>query len=146
LDLATGRLETEKQKLIYLDEAYVVPKELCPKRGDIIISKSSGSLKHLGKAVYVTEDLPNFAVGGFLMILRFKDKAMAKAVFYRLLSRKFREYVAGLKGQNINNLDLEAIRRANLMIPTDREAFRVLIEAKEAELEAMKAQISKLKA
>ena len=144
LDLRTGKIDTSG-KLIYLDESYSFTSVLCPKKGDIIISKASGSLKHLAKAIYVDEDLPGHAVGGFLMILRFTNEKLGKAVFYRLLSKSFRLHVASLKGQNINNIDLGDIQGAGLTIPADLDAFHKLAIAKEAELDLITKKLTSLK-
>ena len=76
LDLKSAKLDLTA-KLIYLREDFQVPKALKPKKGDIILSRASGSLKHLGKCVYIDEDV-DAAVGGFLSILRPSNEQLGK--------------------------------------------------------------------
>ena len=87
LSLEKARVDLS-EKLLYLRDEFTVPNELLPRSGDIIISNASGSLKHLGKVVWVDENLDNYVVGGFLGIFRFRDRDLAKAVFYRLPFRE----------------------------------------------------------
>ena len=122
LSLNTAKIDLS-EKLLYLKEEFIIPEELQPRSGDIIISNASGSLKHLGKVAWVDENLDNYAVGGFLGIFRFRDNDLAKAVFYRLLSSKFRVFIAGLKGQNINNLDITKVDTFGLTIPQNLKGF-----------------------
>ena len=122
LSLEKSEIDLSK-KLLYLRDEFTIPDELQPRSGDIIISNSSGSLKHLGKVVWVNENLDNYIVGGFLGIFRFRDSDLAKAVFYRLLSEKFRAFVVGLKGQNINNLDIDKIDDFGITVPRHLEEF-----------------------
>ena len=121
IDLKTGTL-TYDTKLVYLHEHYKINKSIIAQKGDIVISMSSGSLKHLGKVAYVNKDT-NFMIGGFLGIIRCKDKKLAKAIYYRLLSKRFREYVFSKKGQNINNLSSTDLVKISLDIPKDINAF-----------------------
>ena len=121
IDLNTGTL-TYNTKLIYLNEHYKPNQSIMAKKGDIVISMSSGSLKHLGKVAYVNEDT-DFMVGGFLGIIRCKDKKLAKAIYYRLLSKRFREYVFSKKGQNINNLSSTDLIKISLDIPKNIDTF-----------------------
>ena len=144
LDLSTGLLVLTN-KLVYLDDSYELPEALCPKKGDILISKASGSLRHLGKAIYIREDLKDYAVGGFLMILRCSDERLAKALHYRLLSKEFRIYVAGLKGQNINNIDIDNIKSANLTIPIDLDEFTKVSTKKELAFNALFNELEALR-
>ena len=122
ISLESGTIDLT-EKLIYLKDDFVIPDQLGPKANDIIISKSSGSIKHLGKVAWVDENLDNHVVGGFLGIYRFKDIKLAKAVYYRFMSKKFRQFVASLRGQNINNLDLNKIDQNSITVPRDLDKF-----------------------
>jgi hypothetical protein len=84
-------------------------------------------------------------IGGFLNILRPKDIALGKAVFYNLLSERFRRFVALLKDQNINNLPPHELKKFDLRIPTDLDAFNTLAQSKEAELQAFATQTEGLR-
>jgi len=132
MDLKTGKL-IFKDKIIYLRDDYDLPIEIKPKLNDIIISNSSGSLKHLGKVVYVDKDYDNSVIGGFLSIIRTDDVMLSKAIFYRLLSLPFRKYVSSLRGQNINNLDLDKLKNFKFEIPKKLKDFYKQVEIKEKE-------------
>lgn len=119
------------QKLLYLRKGFDVPDAVQPKANDIIISNASGSIKHLGKVAWVKSSLKNYAVGGFLGIYRFKDAKLAKAVYYRLMSEKFRTHVAGLRGQNINNLDIEKVDSCGIEVPKDLNKFIAEVKKRE---------------
>ena len=133
------------EKFLYFRDEFTVPNELLLRSGDIIISNASGSLKHLGKAVWVDKNLESYVVGGFLGIFRFRDSDLAKAVFYRLLSEKFRAFVAGLKGQNINNLDVDKIDDFGLTVPRNLREFVKDALDREKELEKINKALAKIK-
>ena len=148
--LTASNLSLEKaginlnEKLLYLRDEFTIPDELQPRSEDIIICNSSGSLKHLGKVVWVNKNLDNYVVGGFLGIFRFRDSDLAKAVFYRLLSKKFRAFVAGLKGQNINNLDIGKIDDFGLTVPQNLKEFVKDALDREKELEKINEALAKI--
>ncbi|MCC5921141.1 MAG: N-6 DNA methylase [Cyclobacteriaceae bacterium] len=130
MDLRTGKL-IFGDKIIYLQDDYELPEHIKPITNDIIISNSSGSLKHLGKVVYVDKNYGDSVIGGFLSILRCKDEKLSKAIFYRMLSLPFRKYVSSLRGQNINNMDLEKLKSFKFEIPNDLDKFTELAITKE---------------
>ena len=142
--LNTAKIDLSVKRL-YLKEEFIIPEELQPRSGDIIISNASGSLKHLGKVVWVDENLDNYAVGGFLGIFRFRDKDLAKAVFYRLLSKKFRVFIAGLKGQNINNLDIDKVDAFGLTVPQNLTEFAQEALEREKELDEINEALTRIK-
>ncbi|MCY3721488.1 MAG: hypothetical protein OXG97_04650 [Candidatus Poribacteria bacterium] len=144
LSLEKARIDLS-EKLLYLRDEFTMPDELLPRSGDIIISNASGSLKHLGKVVWVDENLDSYVVGGFLGIFRFRDSTLAKAVFYRLLSKKFRAFVAGLKGQNINNLDIDKIDDFGLTVPRPLDEFVKDALKREKELEKINKTLTQIK-
>ena len=144
LSLEKARINLS-EKLLYLRDEFTIPDELLPRSGDIIISNASGSLKHLGKVVWVDENLDNYAAGGFLGIFRFRDRDLAKAVFYRLLSEKFRAFVAGLRGQNINNLDIDKIDGFGISVPRNLNEFVKDALNREKELEEINEALNKIK-
>ena len=130
ISLQNGTIDLS-QKLLYLRKDYNIPDTVQPKANDIIISNASGSIKHLGKVALIKSPLKNYAVGGFLGIYRFKETTLAHAVYYRLMSAKFRMYVAGLRGQNINNLDIDKVDSCVIEIPKNLKKF--IIEANRRE-------------
>ena len=143
LDLATGRVVLDT-KLIHLREDFDLPQKMKPTEGDIIISNASGSLKHLGKVAYVEEKVEGAVIGGFLSILRPKNDRLGKALFYRFLSRRFREYVASLRDQNINNMNREELLKFACTLPRDLEAFFDVVTERERQFRDIEAQVAGL--
>lgn len=121
IDIKTGRL-TFETKLVYLNENYKIDNEVQVRKNDIIISMSSGSLKHLGKVALIDENRSDM-VGGFLHIIRCEDEKLSFALYNRLMSKKFREYVFSKKGQNINNLNMTELSKMTILLPKDIDKF-----------------------
>lgn len=121
IDIRTGLLDFN-QKIIYLRNDFEYDPEMCIRKYDIIISTSSGSLKHLAKVALATEDRTEI-IGGFLNIIRADSKELALALYYRFLSKAFREYAFSKKGQNINNINMSDVRKLKLKIPKDLKLF-----------------------
>ncbi len=144
LILQTGQLDLTT-KLIHLDENYELPQELKPQINDIVISNASGSLKHLGKVVFITKTLDDCVIGGFLSIIRCQDEKLAKSLFYRLLSYSFRKYITTLRGQNINNLDFEKMNGFVLELPKNKSKFYNEITKSEQELRDLQDKLLSLK-
>lgn len=144
LDLNTGKL-IFTDKIIYLNENFELPIYLIPRENDIIISNSSGSLKHLGKVAYVDKNYEDCVIGGFLSIIRCNNVELSKAIFYRLLSLKFRKYISTLRGQNINNLDFDKLKSFKFEIPKDLNEFNKFAIGKEKELSDVMEKVSALK-
>ena len=98
INLQTGLLDTST-KLIYLREDYPVNNDITIMKNDILISMSSGSLKHLGKVALITSDEKMMA-GGFLNIIRCNDEKLAVAIYYRLMSKRFRQFVFSKRSEH----------------------------------------------
>jgi len=122
IDIRTGLLDFS-QKLIYLRNDFDYNMEMCIRKYDIVISTSSGSLKHLAKVALVTEKDRTEIIGGFLNIIRADSKELALALYYRFLSKDFREYAFSKKGQNINNINMNDVRKLKLKIPKNLDLF-----------------------
>lgn len=118
-------------KLRYLKEDIKISDLISPKENDIVISTSSGSLKHLGKVAYVKNNLKNKYIGGFLSIIRPVDRYIAKAIFYNLLSKRFRAFIVQLRDQNINNLSPNQLRNFTIKIPKEIDKFNQVCKTKE---------------
>lgn len=139
IDQKTASLLFHKYR--YLRDGYTVSPSMFPQPADIIVSKASGSLSHLGKCCQVSEKV-DAVIGGFLFILRCKDADLAKAIFYRMLSLQFRQFVAGLKDQNISNLNVNDLYKFPWTLPIDRAAFRKAAEVKEKEMAELRQRIA----
>lgn len=144
MDLKTGRL-VFGDKMIYLQDDYELTENIKPQKNDIIISNSSGSLKHLGKVVFVDKHYDDCVIGGFLSIIRCNDAQLAKAMFYRMLSLPFRKYVSSLRGQNINNMDWDKLKSFRFEIPQKLDDFCDKATKKEKNLEEIIGKMNELK-
>lgn len=113
-------------KLRYLKDSINISNSINPKKDDIIICTSSGSLKHLGKVAYVYEDLDNEYIGGFLSLIRSIEGDLSKVIFYNLLSKRFRAFIVQLRDQNINNLTPNQLKSFVIKIPVDIEKFNLV--------------------
>ncbi len=123
ISLRTGLIEFN-EKMIHLRNDYQFDQTLEIKKHDLIMAMSSGSLKHLGKLCISLENYPNLLIGGFLNILRSENDALAYAVYFRLMSKVFREFVFSKKGQNINNLNMNEIKQIKIKLPSDLVEFK----------------------
>lgn len=132
-------LEEEK----YLKEDINVSSDKKLRKNDIFICTSSGSLGHLGKSSFITDDL-NFYFGGFCAALRSDNYYLSKYVYYMLNTKEFRNYVLTKKGQNINNLNKDLLD-FEIPMPTDFEKIKsIVIERDTYEVEE-KEKINQIK-
>lgn len=122
LDIQTGKLHFG-DKLIYLREDFGIVDKLAIRKNDIIMSMSSGSLRHLAKVSLAERNYDDIMIGGFLHILRPREEELALALYYRFLSKQFREFVFSKKGQNINNIHMSDLRPLKLRLPKDLTVF-----------------------
>lgn len=124
IDIKTGSL-IFGNKMIHLREDFPIKeyKNITIKKNDIIMSMSSGSLKHLGKVAFADKNYENIMIGGFLNIIRVKNEKLALALYFRFMSKSFREYVFSKKGQNINNLNMTEIVNSPINLPVDLDSF-----------------------
>jgi type I restriction enzyme M protein len=121
--LTASNLDLSTQKLISAETRFLRTGSLCkpeqkPIIGDIIICTSSGSLRHLGKIVRVTEDSDAY-IGGFLAILRCTNQVDTTILEFNLLSKRFRTSIAQAKEQNISNLTEAKLKAISLHVPND---------------------------
>lgn len=123
LSLRTGLIEFN-EKMIHLRNDFQYDTNLEIKKYDLIMAMSSGSLKHLGKLCLSLNDYPRLLIGGFLNILRIDSEELSYAIYYRLMSKVFREFVFSKKGQNINNLNMNEIKQIKIKIPKNLADFK----------------------
>lgn len=94
----------ELKKVIYVDDSVLFEKEKKLKKGDIFICLSSGSINHVGKAARIISDT-DFYAGGFMGIIRPKEKNISPFVYYALQTVEAKHYFkSNAIGTNIKNL------------------------------------------
>jgi hypothetical protein len=141
IDIKTASLVRERFR--YLRDDFPIQGVLRAEVGDILVSKASGSLGQLGKCCEIQEAFHDI-VGGFLFVIRCKKKELAKAIFYRLLSLPFRQFVVGFKDQNINNLSPGGLARFNWSLPKDLKGFLATATQKEKHWQEARERLAAL--
>ena len=103
-------------ELVYVKKERIKTHQLV-KKGDIIISMSSGSKSMVGKAARAEKDY-DVSFGAFCSLLRVKDQVLSKFIFYLLRSNAFKDYIRKIStGTNINNLKREHILDFEFYLP-----------------------------
>ncbi|KAA6323926.1 hypothetical protein EZS27_026686, partial [termite gut metagenome] len=132
-------------KELYLTDNYVINQEKRLVRNDIFICLSSGSKEHIGKVAFIADDT-NYFAGGFMGILRAKEKMTAKYV-YILLNSLLRQDIRDIStGSNINNLS-GILNEIKIPFPPKeiREKIVAEIEVLEKKEKETKKSITKAK-
>jgi restriction endonuclease S subunit len=133
-------------ELVYVKKDRIKTHQLV-KKGDIIISMSSGSKSLVGKAARAEKDY-DVSFGAFCSLLRVKDQVLSKFIFYLLRSNAFKDYIRKIStGTNINNLKREHILDFEFYLPELKmqDAIVAKIEELFSELENGVANLEKTK-
>ena len=110
--------------VVYVDKRKVSAKQLL-KAGDILICASSGSKDLVGKAAYVTNDLP-MTFGAFCKVVRPKTE-YPKYIGHFFNSPYYRERISSsAAGANINNIRNEHIDVLEIAWPSLEEQHNVI--------------------
>ena len=110
--------------VVYVDKRKVSAKQLL-KAGDILICASSGSKELVGKAAYVTNDLP-MTFGAFCKVVRPKTE-YPKYIGHFFNSPYYRERISSsAAGANINNIRNEHIDVLEIAWPSLEEQHNVI--------------------
>lgn len=111
------------------------------KADDILICAGSGSKEHVGKVAYIKTNI-DYAFGGFMAVLRVKDRLMSKFLFFVLSSSYFADYLKmALNSTTINNLNGSIMNVFKVPVPpleVQEEIVRILdrFDVYAAELQA----------
>tara|TARA_R110000823_G_scaffold8996_85_gene31554 strand:+ start:1643 stop:2914 length:1272 start_codon:yes stop_codon:yes gene_type:complete len=92
-----------------------------PKSGQVIISRASGSAKHVGACAYVDRDYPNRYLSDKLWqtVTKAECKVSTKWLLYVLASARIKEKIRNLAtGTNIKNITKEEFLSLPIGIPT----------------------------
>lgn len=105
------------KKRIYLKGEVKLHPDKKLQNKDIFICLSSGSKRHVGKVAYIDRNMPYYA-GGFMGIIRVKEKLIRPLYFYTILQHPYIKQTleASSTGNNINNL-YSALNDVKLPIP-----------------------------
>ena len=87
------------------------------KVGDILIAASSGSIKIVGKAILIENEI-NSSFGAFCKVIRPNDKVDYRYLSYYFRSKDYRQKISHLAaGANINNLRNEDLDNLEIPLP-----------------------------
>ena len=122
------------ENLIYVIANQVNSKQLI-RKGDIVITTSSGSKYMVGRAIRVREEIKEpIAIGAFLAILRFNDAIDNEFAYYIFKSHIYRRYLNILvAGTNINNLKREYIYNFTIPLPPIEEQKEIARRLKDVD-------------
>ena len=115
INLHTYQLDFTEVK--YLDDSVQFDDAKKLYENDILICLASGSKEHIGKVAYIPKNL-NMYFGGFMGVLRAKECANAKYLFYLLSNKVFNDYLnTQITGVNINNLNSKILSDFSFPLP-----------------------------
>ena len=135
-----------------LSDLIYVPVELVSSsqkvsRGDIVVTMSSGSKSHVGKAA-ICKSQVEIAFGAFCAKLS-ADSILPDYLFYFLFGSRFRKYIeVQSKGTNINNIKADHILDCSIPVPSLPEQERIVARIEElfSQLDAGVETLKKTKA
>lgn len=127
ITLQTNRINFDEVKYIKKD-ARVKPEQYL-KQNDIFICAGSGSKEHVGKVAFVEKDL-NYCFGGFMAVIRAKERILPRYLYYHFLGNRFNDYLKkSLNSTTINNLNSSVINGFTIPLPplpVQEEIVRIL--------------------
>ena len=132
IDAASNRLILDDSKT--LKGSVPTSKKHYLRAGDILMSGSSGSAKHVGKVAFVREDL-DYVFGGFMIAIRAKEVISPRFLYFVLTSNQFRDYLdATLSSTTINNINQEVLNGFSVPLPPlpIQEETILILESMEA--------------
>lgn len=141
-NIQDGQLNFED--VVYVDRKRVHRNQLL-KAGDILICTSSGSKELVGKAAYVSVDLP-ITFGAFCKVIR-PQKIYPKYVGHFFNSSAYRQKISNSSaGANINNIRNEHIDELEIPIPNIQYQLAIvtILDKLDVLISLRKQQIAKL--
>ena len=124
ITLESNSLNLDEVKFIRSDVR--VKQEQYLRKNDIFICAGSGSKEHVGKVAFINEDM-DYTFGGFMGVLRTREKVISKFLYYILTSNIFKEYLIGaLNSTTINNLNNTIMSEFSFVVPSLAEQARIV--------------------
>lgn len=129
--------------LKYISQRVKIKKNQILSKGDILICAGNGSTEHIGKVAFINESI-DYTFGGFMGVIRCKDSAYSKYLYYILCSTVFKNFLRkNFNGGAINNLNADLLYKfrfpltdlfAIKQIVSQLDTFTTLIAKLESEL------------
>ena len=110
---------------IYVDKSLVKDEQLL-KKGDIVITSSTGSIKAIGKNTCIKNDIANISFGAFLKVVR-TEKINKNLLGHFFQTRSYKKYIEdNVQGVNINNIKNEHIDLIKFPLAPIEEQKRIV--------------------
>ncbi|UQZ26014.1 restriction endonuclease subunit S [Actinobacillus pleuropneumoniae] len=115
ITLSNNQLNFDDVKLVKFDTKTKPEQKLY--KDDILISAASGSKEHVGKVVFISENM-DFYFGGFMGVVRCSQEILPRFLFHILTSSLFKTYLNEvLNSSTINNLNAKVMNEFQIPIP-----------------------------
>lgn len=115
--------------LVFVPSDLILDRQMI-KKGDIVITMSSGSKAHVGKVAIATHNI-NAAFGAFCAKI-VPEKIVPKYLYYLLRSTGFRRHIEiASKGTNINNIKQDYILDYEICLPSHEEQKSIVAKIEE---------------
>lgn len=144
IPLAGDRVITDGP--IYLDDSIVLNESKKIYQDDIFLCTNSGSISHLGKSVFIKNDLDYYA-GGFCALLRQKESEAAPFVYALLQTETYKNMMQERRALGINNFDRNNFLEWSVPYPDELIRQRILRRLSRMDLvvEGRKQVLEKIK-
>ena len=110
---------------VYVEKSLVKDEQLL-RKGDIVITSSTGSIKAIGKNTCIKEDFIDMSFGAFLKVVR-TEKINKELLGYFFQTRYYKKYIEdNVQGVNINNIKNEHIDLIKFALPPIDEQKRIV--------------------
>ena len=110
---------------IYVEKSLVKDEQLL-RKGDIVITSSTGSIKAIGKNTCIKEEFIDMSFGAFLKVVR-TEKINKELLGYFFQTRYYKKYIEdNVQGVNINNIKNEHIDLIKFALPPIEEQKRIV--------------------
>ena len=112
--------------LKYISQRVKIKKNQILSKGDILICAGNGSTEHIGKVAFINESI-DYTFGGFMGVIRCKDSAYSKYLYYILCSTIFKNFLRkNFNGGAINNLNADLLYKFRFPL-TDLFAIKQIV-------------------
>jgi len=125
--------ELNLSELKHIRETVLLPENRLIRANDIVICAASGSKDHIGKVAFVSKPLPYY-IGGFMALIRCKERLNPRFLFGVLKSADFRNYLKiTIQAASINNLYAKTMYDFEISLPPPELQSEIVREIEETQ-------------
>lgn len=114
------------------------------REGDILITKSSGSVNHIGKSLYITKEMhEKYGFSNFTQRLRInKEQALPKWIYIKISDQGTRDFLlnASQTTTGLRNLKILALKELKILLPPLTEQKKIV-----AHLDSISQKVQEVK-